>query len=77
MAQEDFDQEMLEFEQRYNKKENSEKSDQMRKLVIVLGAVALALAVVLLVMWINNSKLVRDLNGEKADLTSELVELQG
>ena len=77
MAQEDFDQEMLEFEQRYNKKESGEKADKMRKLVIVLGAVAAALLVVLLVMWINNSKLVKDLNGEKADLTNELVELQG
>ena len=77
MAQEDFDKEMLEFEQRYNKKEKAEKNDQMRKLVIVLGAIAAALLVVLLVMWINNSKLVHDLNGEKADLTNELVELQG
>ncbi len=77
MAQEDFDQEMLEFEQRYNKKESGEKADKMRKLVIVLGAIAAALLVVLLVMWINNSKLVKDLNGEKADLTNELVELQG
>lgn len=77
MAQEDFDKEMLEFEQRYNKKEKDGQGDKMRKLVIVLGAIALVLVVVLLVMWINNAKLVKDLNSEKADLTTELVELQG
>lgn len=77
MAQEDFDKEMLEFEQRYNKKEKDGQGDKMRTLVIVLGAIALVLVVVLLVMWINNAKLVKDLNSEKADLTTELVELQG
>ena len=77
MAQEDFDKEMLEFEQRYNKKEKDEQGDKMRKLVIVLGAIALVLVVVLLVMWINNARLVKDLNSEKADLTTELVALQG
>lgn len=77
MAQEDFDKEMLEFEQRYNKQEKDGQGDKMRKLVIVLGAIALVLVVVLLVMWINNAKLVKDLNSEKADLTTELVELQG
>ena len=77
MAQEDFDKEMLEFEQRYNKKEKDGQGDKMRKLVIVLGAIALVLVVVLLVMWINNARLVKDLNSEKADLTTELVALQG
>ncbi len=77
MAQEDFDKEMLEFEQRYNKQEKDGQGDKMRKLVIVLGAIALVLVVVLLVMWINNARLVKDLNSEKADLTTELVELQG
>lgn len=77
MAQEDFDKEMLEFEQRYNKQEKDGQGDKMRTLVIVLGAIALVLVVVLLVMWINNAKLVKDLNSEKADLTTELVELQG
>ena len=76
MAQEELDQEMLEFEQRYNNKEKKNQGDKMRTLVIVLGALALVLVVVLLVMGISNARLVKDLNQEKEDLTSELVELQ-
>lgn len=44
--------------------------------IIVLSAVAALLAVVLIVMMISKSKLINDLNEEKADLTEQFMALQ-
>ena len=85
--EEQLDQEMLEFEQRYGKKGSHRNGDDNgndgqgseskgRILVIVLAAIAAVLAVVLVIMIISKNRLVGDLNAEKADLTNELVALQ-
>jgi len=50
--------------------------DNSRKMMYILAAVAGVLFVVLLVVWISKAKLVNDLNGEKDELTAELVGLQ-
>lgn len=74
---EELDEEMLEFERRYGKNDDKKNSgNSSRGLVIALAAVAGLLAAVLAVVMVNKSRLVRDLNGEKEELTSELVALQ-
>ena len=73
---EELDEEMLEFENRYGKKNKGGNEDKMKKVVIVLAVVACLLAIVLAWVWISNSRLVGELNQEKADLTGELIALQ-
>ena len=73
---EELDEEMLEFENRYGKKNKGGNEDKMKKVVIVLAVVAGLLAIVLAWVWISNSRLVGELNQEKADLTGELIALQ-
>jgi len=73
---EELDEEMLEFEKRYGKKDDDRREQGMKKLVIILASVTAVLLVVLIFVWINRSLLIKDLNVEKADLTNELVSLQ-
>jgi len=48
----------------------------MKKVVITLSIVAAVLLGVLVFVWVSKHKLVKDLNLEKEDLTTELVALQ-
>ncbi|MDD2292909.1 MAG: hypothetical protein PHD07_01705 [Bacteroidales bacterium] len=48
----------------------------MKTVVIVLSVIAGLLLVGLIVVWLNRSSLIKDLNVEKQDLTTELVNLQ-
>jgi hypothetical protein len=48
----------------------------MKKIVITLSVVAAVLLGVLVFVWVSKHKLVKDLNLEKEDLTTELVALQ-
>jgi hypothetical protein len=48
----------------------------MKKIVITLSVVAAVLLGVLVFVWASKQKLVKDLNVEKEDLTTELVALQ-
>ena len=48
----------------------------MKKIVITLSVVAAVLLGVLVFVWASKQKLVKDLNLEKEDLTTELVALQ-
>lgn len=84
---EELDDEMLEFEKRYGRKNESGNGDngyyegngnegQVRKVVIILASLAAVLALVLAYVWISNMRLVKELNSEKDDLTSELIALQ-
>ena len=77
MKDEELDEEMLEFERKYGKDEGKKRdTGAMRGTVIALAVVAGLLLAVLAGVLINKAKLVRELNSEKADLTSELVALQ-
>lgn len=73
---EELDEEMLEFERRYGKNDEKKDSGSLKGIVIALAVVAALLAAVLAAVMVNKAKLVRDLNGEKAELTSELVALR-
>ncbi len=55
---------------------NGFNEDKSRKLVITLSAIAAVLVIVLAVVWISKASLVKQLNGEKDELTAELVGLQ-
>ncbi len=50
--------------------------NKMKTVVIVLSVIAGLLLVGLIVVWLNRSSLIKDLNVEKQDLTTELVNLQ-
>ena len=52
------------------------QANGLKTAIIVLGVVAAALAVVLVVVWLHNSKLVNELELEKQDLTEQFVSLQ-
>lgn len=73
---EELDEEMIEFEKRYGKRESEQKAGAAKALAIALGVIAAALVAVLAVVMVNRNKLVKDLNSEKDELTSELVSLQ-
>lgn len=73
---EELDEEMLEFERRYGKGDEKKDSGSLKGLVIGLAVVAGLLAAVLAAVMVNKARLVRDLNGEKDELTSELVALR-
>lgn len=66
----------LERERRDNKQGNDFNGDKTRKIMIALAAVAAVLLIVLAVVWISKASLVKQLNGEKEELTAELVGLQ-
>ena len=50
--------------------------DKLRKIVVALAMAAVVLGGVLAYVWTSKSKLVNDLNIEKADLTQEMEELR-
>ena len=50
--------------------------DNLKKLIYGLGALAVALAVVLAVVWYKNSSLVKELELDKQALTQEMIQLQ-
>lgn len=53
-----------------------EMEDKLRKIVVALAMAAVVLGGVLAYVWTSKSKLVNDLNIEKADLTQEMEELR-
>ena len=53
-----------------------EQEDKLRKIVVALAMAAVILGGVLAYVWTSKSKLVNDLNIEKADLTQEMEELR-
>lgn len=59
-------------------RERREKAEggNLRTTMYVLGAVAAALAITLIIVWVSKSNLVRELNVEKEDLTEQIVSLQ-
>ncbi len=75
----ELDDEMIQFEKDHPSKKSggySGGSDPMKKIVYILGAVAAVLLIVLVVMWISKNSLVKELQLDKENLTSELVALQ-
>jgi Membrane-bound metallopeptidase len=72
---EEMDEEMLEFERKYGKRDEEKKSGAAKILAIALGVVAAALLATLVIVLMNKKALVNDLNSEKEDLTNELVAL--
>lgn len=50
--------------------------DNLKKIIYGLGALAVALAVVLAVVWYKNSSLVKELELDKQALTQEMIQLQ-
>lgn len=50
--------------------------DNLKKIIYGLGALAVALAVVLAVVWYKNSALVKELELDKQALTQEMIQLQ-
>ncbi|MBP5301760.1 MAG: hypothetical protein J6Y88_00750 [Bacteroidales bacterium] len=53
-----------------------EREDKLRKIVVALAIAAALLGGALAYIWSTKSKLVNELNIEKADLTQEMVELR-
>lgn len=76
MANEELDDEMLEFEERYGKKKENTGGKGMKTVVIVLSVIAGILAVILAYTLISNLKLIDELNIDKENLTTELITLQ-
>lgn len=78
----ELDEEMIQFEKDHPSKKSGSAngynggSDPMKKIVYILGAVAAVLLIVLVVMWISKNSLVKELQLDKENLTSELVALQ-
>jgi len=76
MANEEFDDEMLEFEKRYGKKAEEAQGGKMKSVVVVLSVIAGILALVLAYTLVSNLKLIDELNIDKENLTTELISLQ-
>ena len=75
---EELDEEMIQFEKDHPRTPSGGNGGgTMKTLAIVLGAVAAALLVALVVMLTQKNALVKDLNIDKQNLTNELIELQG
>lgn len=77
MANEELDEEMLEFEKKYGKKAQEETGGKMKTVVRILAVIAAILAFVLAFTLISNLKLIKELNVDKENLTTELITLQG
>lgn len=56
--------------------EKSNQGASLKKIMYVLTAVAVVLAVALAYIWIQKSSLVNELNLEKEDLTAQMIALQ-
>lgn len=75
---EELDEEMIQFEKDHPKfSKGGGNSGNMKTLATVLGVVAAALLITLIVMLVQKNALVKDLNIDKENLTNELIELQG
>ena len=74
VKEEDDDDDDDDYEEDYS---DSGEGDAMRKTVRILAVVAAILFIVLAVVWISKNSLVKELNIDKQNLTSELVALQG
>ncbi len=59
-----------------NMEEKSNQGGSLKKIMYVLTAVAVVLAVALAYIWIQKSSLVNELNLEKEDLTAQMIALQ-
>lgn len=59
-----------------NMEEKSNQGASLKKIMYVLTAVAVVLAVALAYIWIQKSSLVNELNLEKEDLTAQMIALQ-
>ena len=53
-----------------------EQVEKLRKIMIGLGMLAAILLIALIIIWVNNSKIVTQLKVEKADLTEQMVALR-
>ncbi|MBP5505509.1 MAG: hypothetical protein J6X89_05365 [Bacteroidales bacterium] len=53
-----------------------ETAEKLRKIIIGLGMLAAILLIALVIIWINNSKIVTQLKVEKADLTEQMIALR-
>ena len=53
-----------------------ETAEKLRKIIVALGMVAAILLIALIVIWVNNSKIVTQLKVEKADLTEQMIALR-
>ena len=53
-----------------------ETAEKLRKIIVALGMLAAILLIALGVIWFNNSKIVKQLKVEKADLTEQMVALR-
>jgi len=77
---EEIDEEMLQFEKEHPAKKNNGNNggddSDLRKVVIALSIVAAVLLIALAAIWISKSSLVKELNIDKENLTTELVALQ-
>lgn len=75
---EELDEEMIQFEKDHPKfSKGGGNGGNMKTLAIVLGVVAAALLITLIVMLVQKNALVKDLNIDKENLTNELIALQG
>ena len=53
-----------------------EQVEKLRKIMIGLGVLAALLLIALIVIWVNNNKIVTQLKVEKADLTEQMIALR-
>ena len=53
-----------------------ETAEKLRKIIVALGMLAGILLIALSIIWFNNSKIVKQLKIEKADLTEQMVALR-
>ncbi|MBR6424208.1 MAG: hypothetical protein IKS47_05990 [Bacteroidales bacterium] len=75
---EELDDELIQFEKDHpSKPAGGNGGGSIKTAAIVLGVVAAALAVALVVMLSQKNALVKDLNIDKQNLTNELIALQG
>ncbi len=63
--------------ERLDRQARESQNGGLKKTMNILIGVAAALAILLAYIWISKASLVRDLNMEKADLTEQIVSLQG
>ena len=56
--------------------EKKQRQDSLRKTTVILTIIAVVLALALAYVYIQRTRLVNDLEAEKADLTEQVVALQ-
>ena len=65
------------IQERREREEQERKNSGLKKVMWVLAAIALLLAAALAYIWLSKSSLVKDLNQEKEELTSQMIALKG